>query len=144
MSILKCITEGSADTLFFLGFEKSKPGFYRIPATTIIFVMTGLLIQPSTAIAPMIVLGLLNLGGYNEHKSNIRNAPPLTKQIIFIVANTIPAVLSIFSFLAMISYQRKGNKKTLSTAPAGQQEQEPVKKEERLVEGERLDTAHED
>lgn len=76
-----------------------------MPASTVIFTMTGLFIQPSTALAPMIIVRALNIGGYEEYKQDFRSAPAYTKQVMFLTATCVPAFAAMVSFFSMCFYK---------------------------------------
>ncbi len=86
-----------------------------MPASTVLFTMTSLFLQPSTALAPMIMVCAFNIGHYDQYTENIRIAPEYTKQIMFIVAFTVPAVAGIISFISMYFYKSESEHKKVQS-----------------------------
>lgn len=63
--------------------------------------------KPTVALAPMIVVALLNIGSYDEYKDDIRNGPPRLKFIMFLTCCCIPAAVAILAFLSMFKFGLK-------------------------------------
>lgn len=80
---------------------------FRLPASTLIFTLNGLLVKPTVALAPIVVVALLNISNYDQYKNDIRNAPAHLKYIMFLVSCCMPALLALLGFICMMPYSLK-------------------------------------
>jgi Na+/melibiose symporter-like transporter len=98
----------------------------KAPVSTVLFTITTLFLQPSTALAPMIIVRALNIGDYDVYKESIRVAPPYTKYVMLMVANCVPAAAALLSFISLFFYKNPNQEHRPLVQPQKVKELEPA------------------